>query len=821
MVGVRIVPFKDGFFEPDGTTPDRWASNYGTYANFNIGTVSSVKKLRHTGTDGGVVAPADNGTLRGTIGQTQRLYFDYTINLGAPGGTCYFIFFASTNTGTYLGDSYAYYITATDSYLYESTANVLTELAHTVQAHTPGVDYEIIIDYDPSTGVFTITENGATIVSYTDPSPLTGGSYIGINALNDVDISAVRVRRPWEEDLVSLSVIQRLTKAISTFNMKIQTADIGEGGTSAEWQNGDGIEIILHDGTTENLDFYGRVERITDSGDQGNIEIQGSDWRSEGIVTENTYSSGANLISDIIRNIVVNKLQVLRDGGIKATSETPVARTLQGKYAYNAIIELAQEAGYSVWQTPEGELKITDTYPASGITIIGDEIAGYKMIEESRDVVTSVKVGYAGGGSYTYEDDTLAAFKKCGRHEKIIIDKSIPDATQAAARGNYWINRYGAVVKVIDVWCTDFHELKIGETGTVTIGQLGITAQNFLCLEKEYDVPNGLGIRFRLQVTTGTPIERHHLNLGDKLGKVSTEMQQSLAQTGDTGGGVTAHTSLTDKEITGVIDHADNSVTDAKIAPHTTTKITVPKTKLSGVFPLGTSDYDDNSVTDAKIAAHTTTKITVPTSKVSADAALNMGGFGITNPASYDAWGDRGDPPVADFKQNRSSGTNTGITANKLVDAAADFVTDAVFVGDWVHNTTDNTWAQVTAIDDLNTLSLDADIFPAPVGDNYQIDDFRTDANWRDLDLSGIIGAVSKLVLLRVAVNEAVGNKAFYVRKNGNANTINVGTVNTQLANRWIYSDVWVMSDSDGVIEYKGSNATFAYIYVSVGGNIL
>jgi hypothetical protein len=60
-----------------------------------------------------------------------------------------------------------------------------------------------------------------------------------------------------------------------------------------------------------------------------------------------------------------------------------------------------------------------------------------------------------------------------------------------------------------------------------------------------------------------------------------------------------------------------------------------------------------------------------------------------------------------------------GTTANKLVDSAADFVTDKVAVGDIVYNTTDLTQTTVTAIDDLNTLSLADDYFVS--GENYKI----------------------------------------------------------------------------------------------------
>ena len=67
------------------------------------------------------------------------------------------------------------------------------------------------------------------------------------------------------------------------------------------------------------------------------------------------------------------------------------------------------------------------------------------------------------------------------------------------------------------------------------------------------------------------------------------------------------------------------------------------------------------------------------------------------------------------FDSSRVTGTTTGTTANKLVDSGASFV--AGDVDRWVWNTTDNTYTQVTAVDDANTLSLADDIMTS--GESY------------------------------------------------------------------------------------------------------
>lgn len=66
-----------------------------------------------------------------------------------------------------------------------------------------------------------------------------------------------------------------------------------------------------------------------------------------------------------------------------------------------------------------------------------------------------------------------------------------------------------------------------------------------------------------------------------------------------------------------------------------------------------------------------------------------------------------------------TSGTTTATTATKLVDSAQNFLS-TVSVGDLVRNTTDSTFALVTAVDSDTTLSVDADVFP--ITKNYVIE---------------------------------------------------------------------------------------------------
>ena len=68
---------------------------------------------------------------------------------------------------------------------------------------------------------------------------------------------------------------------------------------------------------------------------------------------------------------------------------------------------------------------------------------------------------------------------------------------------------------------------------------------------------------------------------------------------------------------------------------------------------------------------------------------------------------------------NILSGTTTSTTASKLVDSSGLFVTKGIKIGDRITNTTDTTYATVTAIDSATTLSVSADVFIS--GETYTI----------------------------------------------------------------------------------------------------
>jgi len=96
--------------------------------------------------------------------------------------------------------------------------------------------------------------------------------------------------------------------------------------------------------------------------------------------------------------------------------------------------------------------------------------------------------------------------------------------------------------------------------------------------------------------------------------------------------------------------------------------------------------------------------------------------------------------------------------------------------------------------------------------------DFITDNTWRDLDLSAIVPAGAKAILIRIHLYGTTATAFCSLRKNGNTNAINVSTTYLYATPGRTKDDVWVIPDSNRLIEYCISNITWTTIELTVGG---
>jgi len=92
------------------------------------------------------------------------------------------------------------------------------------------------------------------------------------------------------------------------------------------------------------------------------------------------------------------------------------------------------------------------------------------------------------------------------------------------------------------------------------------------------------------------------------------------------------------------------------------------------------------------------------------------------------------------------------------------------------------------------------------------------DGAWHDMDLSSIVGAGVRLVLLRVIINNtSIGEPANF-RTKGYSGAANRATLRIQEAGYVYDTDMWILTDASGIIEYLFSNTTWTSIDITVRG---
>ncbi|HEA68520.1 hypothetical protein LCGC14_0817790 [marine sediment metagenome] len=91
---------------------------------------------------------------------------------------------------------------------------------------------------------------------------------------------------------------------------------------------------------------------------------------------------------------------------------------------------------------------------------------------------------------------------------------------------------------------------------------------------------------------------------------------------------------------------------------------------------------------------------------------------------------------------------------------------------------------------------------------DWILSDFTIDVSWHDLDLSAIIPASTKLVGFRVWQRTTTVAVIFELRTKGNADYHNRSVNSSNAAFLDIHSDMWVVPDSNLLVEYRVSGPT-------------
>lgn len=105
-----------------------------------------------------------------------------------------------------------------------------------------------------------------------------------------------------------------------------------------------------------------------------------------------------------------------------------------------------------------------------------------------------------------------------------------------------------------------------------------------------------------------------------------------------------------------------------------------------------------------------------------------------------------------------------------------------------------------------------------PAAADWTKDTLTADGAFHDLDLSSIVPAGAKAVLISITVKDDAAGSRVLLRKNGNSNSWNVGVATTQVANLRHFEDVVIPCDTNRVIEYELTNTVWTEIYFLIKG---
>jgi len=171
-----------------------------------------------------------------------------------------------------------------------------------------------------------------------------------------------------------------------------------------------------------------------------------------------------------------------------------------------------------------------------------------------------------------------------------------------------------------------------------------------------------------------------------------------------------------------------------------------------------------------------------------------------------------------DFAQQSAIGNITSQQDFHLIDSGAGFLGDFSYVrvNSWIQNSTDNTWAQITAINSNTDLTLDANIFPDNDGDGYIIGAFR-DGGARVLDLSDIIDEGALLVVLKIKIkSNNINDYIWFYPVDGNT-AYDGDEIHCPVADKYAYKQMLIRCN-DSKIHYSASNVWDQYVYMNVIG---
>ena len=368
-------------------------------------------------------------------------------------------------------------------------------------------------------------------VTWTDSSPLTSGSYFHLwTDVADVRFDDIKVYWDDEHSIIDCMCHYILTIGSSTFNVALPEKEDG----TLLYDIRDMIAIYAYDLSDSEIQIFdGYIEEIRQSPRAGGIvTLIGRDFRGELLDRLVSHEFETTSTKTILEYIVNNYSEHLTPQVDAAA--TNISRYFKERNAYEAILDVAEEAGFTVVASLERQLIITATYSdMSGAYSLSDEIAGGVAITGEHPVsmnqlVNKVKVfGQSGAPQITYTSEDTTSEGSYGIREMLIVDRRLEANADAQRRADYFVNKYKNKVMHLNYDVFGWEGVFPGVLINVTLSTLGITLSKWLILEKVYTFDTGISTLELVRQEGGQTYEIHRIDY-DKVMKRASERASRL-----------------------------------------------------------------------------------------------------------------------------------------------------------------------------------------------------------------------------------------------------------------------------------------------------
>lgn len=160
----------------DDANADGWTAQSGSWSVVMdiIGGEGTDYSYLQSSTSG---SPYSNTPLE----QDTAIIYEWQTTFQAGSRRAGLFFFASDNSSANHGDAYLVRQHGDSLRLYESINNTLTLRQSVSALASNGQTHQYKVSYDPSTGLIKVWRDGVWLIDWTDGTPLTGGSYLGLH----------------------------------------------------------------------------------------------------------------------------------------------------------------------------------------------------------------------------------------------------------------------------------------------------------------------------------------------------------------------------------------------------------------------------------------------------------------------------------------------------------------------------------------------------------------------------------------------------------------------------------------------------------------